>query len=83
MSFIRIVRKLPPDISAIQGIAWGNEYIDEIKPGTEDDIPDDVIYAALLDDQGNYSNVICPPMDLQFNQHFAGWDLDTFVRPAI
>lgn len=85
MSYIRIVRLLPSTICAISGVDWGGQegYIDEIKQGTEADVPEDALYAALLDDQGNYSDLVCAPIDLEFTHHFAGWDLTTFPRPTL
>jgi hypothetical protein len=85
MSYIRYIRKDPSQVILFHGVLWGGEdqLVDTIVQGTEDDIPLDAIYAALLDDQGVYSEVIVAPVDLAFTHHFAGWDPNTFPRPTL
>jgi hypothetical protein len=85
MSTIRYIRKDPSQIAAFHGVLWGGEeqYIDTLIEGDEEDIPADAIYAALLDDQGIYSEIVVAPIDLTFAHHFAGWDPHTFPRPTL
>ena len=87
MSTIRVIRKLPRAISILPGlnVAWGTEdqYIDEVFEGDESNIPPDAIYAAMCDDNGVFTDIICAPLDLKFVHHFAGWDLNTFPRQTL
>ena len=86
MSYIRYIRQLTPTLEILPGsVSWGNEdrYIDVVEQGTEDDVPADAMYAAMVTDNNIYSELICPPLDMTFIHHFAGWNPESFPVPTL
>ena len=83
MSYIRVVRKLSlsPGLVPSQMVNWGNGLIDYVTEGTRADIPQEAVYAAILEN-GQYKTVVQPKASFVFKQHFSGWDPSTWPYPS-